>query len=144
MSQDAKKKEAKVSDTLVHEFNSEPVLEPVKTEVVIEEEKIEPIPEEAVSETEEEYAQRRMDWNGDGFLLIAEDEGEDDNTKGLLPSEYWNLSTRAMQISGAGCVVKTSTIVNGNVSEALVFIPGVKIHEIIVDDVVISRQIITF
>lgn len=110
-------------------------------EVVIEEE-VEQAPKEVVDE--DDYIQRRMDWSGDGFLLIAEDEGVEDPSPGCS-SEYWNLSTRAMQIYGIGCVIKTSTIVNGNVSEALVFVPGTKIYETKNEDgYVVSRKIVIF
>lgn len=106
----------------------------------LEEVVIEDIAETAIAE--EDYRQRRMDWDGDGFLLIAEDEG-DEEAKGDLPLEYWNLSTRVMDINGVGCVIKTSTIVNGNVSEALVFVSGARVFQTEDEDGnVISRSIV--
>jgi len=44
-------------------------------------------------------------------------------------SENWMKSTKAMQIDGVGCIVQTTTYENGQVAEALVFVPGVRIED---------------
>ena len=56
--------------------------------------------------------------NGDTFQLIS---------KASSQNEGWMKSTKAMQIDGAGCVVQVTTQQGDNVSEALTFVPGVKI-----------------
>lgn len=56
--------------------------------------------------------------DGDLFKLIS---------KAHSKKEQWMKSTKAMEISGVGCVVQVTTQQYGNVAEALVFVPGVKI-----------------
>jgi len=56
--------------------------------------------------------------NGDAFKLIC---------KASSKSEGWMKSTKAMQIDGIGCIVQVTTQQDGNVAEALCFVPGVKI-----------------
>ena len=56
--------------------------------------------------------------NGDTFQLIC---------KASSKTEGWMKSTKAMEISGVGCVIQVTTQQGDNVSEALTFIPGVKI-----------------
>ena len=59
--------------------------------------------------------------NGDTFQLIS---------KASSANEGWMKSTKAMQIDGVGCVVQVTTQQGDNVSEALTFVPGVKIEAI--------------
>ena len=59
--------------------------------------------------------------NGDTFKLIC---------KASSAAEGWMKSTKAMEIEGVGCVVQVTTQQGDNVSEALTFVPGVKIEEI--------------
>lgn len=71
--------------------------------------------------------------NGDTFKLIS---------KASSVNEGWMKSTKAMQIHGVGCVIQVTTQQGDNVSEALTFVPGVKIWEKVEDDVVVSREIV--
>jgi len=59
--------------------------------------------------------------DGDTFKLIC---------KASSKAEGWMKSTKAMQIDGVGCVVQVTTQQGDNVSEALTFVPGVKIEVI--------------
>lgn len=56
--------------------------------------------------------------NGDTFQLIC---------KASSKAECWMKSTKAMDILGVGCVIQVTTQQDDNVSEALVFVPGVRI-----------------
>lgn len=56
--------------------------------------------------------------DGDTFKLIC---------KASSKAEGWMKSTKAMQIDGVGCLVQVTTQQGDNVSEALAFVPGVKI-----------------
>ena len=56
--------------------------------------------------------------DGDTFKLIC---------KASSKAERWMKSTKAMQIDGVGCLVQVTTQQGDNVSEALAFVPGVKI-----------------
>lgn len=56
--------------------------------------------------------------NGDMFQLLC---------KAGSTSQGWMKSCKAMEISGVGCVVQVTTQYAGNVAEALVFVPGVRI-----------------
>lgn len=56
--------------------------------------------------------------NGDTFRLIC---------KASSKAEGWIKSTKAMQIDGVGCVIQVTTQQGDNVSEALTFVPNVKI-----------------
>ena len=58
--------------------------------------------------------------NGDMFRLLC---------KASSQKEGWMKSTKAMQIDFVGCVVQVTTQQGSNVSEALTFVPGVKIVE---------------
>ncbi len=49
--------------------------------------------------------------------------------KAINHSQNWMKSTKAMQINNVGCIVQTTTYEDGQVAEALVFVPGVKIAE---------------
>ena len=59
--------------------------------------------------------------NGDTFKLIC---------KASSKSEGWMKSTKAMYIEHVGCVVQVTTQQGDNVSEALTFVPRVKIVSI--------------
>jgi hypothetical protein len=63
--------------------------------------------------------------NGDLFQLIAKASSED---------EGWMKSTKALQITGAGCVVQVTTQQRNQdgsyaVAEAITFVPGVEIRQ---------------
>ena len=58
--------------------------------------------------------------DGDAFKLIS---------KASSVAEGWMKSTKAMEIEDVGCVVQVTTQQGLNVSEALTFVPGVKIQE---------------
>jgi hypothetical protein len=72
--------------------------------------------------------------NGDSFKLIS---------KASSVEEGWMKSTKAMQITGAGCVIQVTTQQGDNVAEALTFVPDVKIIEKADEQgVVIARKIV--
>lgn len=76
--------------------------------------------------------------DGDTFKLIC---------KASSKNEGWMKSTKAMQIDGVGCVVQVTTQQGDNVSEAVCFVPGVKILEMTKPDgadgfIVHSRKIV--
>jgi hypothetical protein len=78
--------------------------------------------------------------NGDTFKLIS---------KASSKKEGWMKSTKAMEIVGVGCVVQVTTQQGDNVSEAVTFVPGVKIEESYdsldnINKIVISRRLIAF
>jgi len=62
--------------------------------------------------------------DGDTFKLIC---------KASSKNEGWMKSTKAMQIDGVGCVIQVTTQQGDNVSEALTFVPDVRIELIDVD-----------
>lgn len=59
--------------------------------------------------------------NGDTFKLICKASSE---------AEGWMESTKAMEIDGVGCIVQVTTQQDGQVAEALTFVPGVMIKTI--------------
>lgn len=71
--------------------------------------------------------------NEDTFQLIS---------KSSSIEEGWIKSTKAMQIDYVGCVVQVTTKQGDNVSEALTFVPKVRIKDLIVDGVVVGRKLI--
>jgi hypothetical protein len=71
--------------------------------------------------------------NGDIFKLISK---ASSNVKG------WMKSTKAMQIDKHGCIVQVTTQQGDNVAEAVTFVPGVKIKEILENNKVISRELV--
>jgi hypothetical protein len=73
--------------------------------------------------------------DGDTFKLIS---------KASSVEEGLMKSTKAMQIDYVGCVIQVTTQQGDNVSEALTFVPNVKIKDIIVDGVVVGRKLIGF
>ena len=74
--------------------------------------------------------------NGDTFKLIS---------KASSQAEGWMKSTKAMEITGVGCVVQVTTQQGNNIAEALTFVPGVKIVETIEESTgkVVSRKLIS-
>ena len=50
-------------------------------------------------------------------------------SKASSKEEGWMKSTKAMEISGVGCVVQVTTQQGDHVAEALTFVPGVEIIE---------------
>lgn len=58
--------------------------------------------------------------DGNTFKLIS---------KASSKQEGWMKSTKAMEIENVGCVVQVTTQNYDNVSEAVTFVPGVKIEE---------------
>lgn len=74
--------------------------------------------------------------NGDTFKLIS---------KASSQAEGWMKSTKAMEIARVGCVVQVTTQQHDNVSEAVVFVPGVRVSENLDSEgKVISREIVAF
>ncbi len=83
--------------------------------------------------------------DGDTFKLIS---------KAFSKAEGWMKSTKAMQIDGVGCVIQVTTQQGegitehgtrqvDNIAEALTFVPGVKIEEVMNSEgLVISRKIV--
>lgn len=71
--------------------------------------------------------------NGDTFKLLCKASSE---------KEGWMKSTKAMEIENVGCVVQVTTQQWDNVSEAVTFIPGVKIEEQTEEGKVISRKLV--
>jgi len=58
--------------------------------------------------------------NGDMFQLLC---------KASSQKEGWMKSTKAMEISGVGCIVQVTTQQGDNIAEALTFVPKTKIVE---------------
>ena len=58
-------------------------------------------------------------------------------------SQGWSKETKAMQIDHVGCVVQVTTQKGGSVSEALMFVPRVKI-ELIGGDKANGRKLVAF
>ncbi len=71
--------------------------------------------------------------NGDTFKLIV---------KASSKEEGWMKSSKAMQIDGVGCVIQVTTQQWDNVAEAVTFVPGVKIEDVLVDGIVVGRKIV--
>ena len=72
--------------------------------------------------------------DGDTFKLIS---------KASSKNEGWMKSTKAMEIEGIGCVVQVTTQQNGNVAEALTFVPQVKIEVTKEEGKVTSRKLVS-
>lgn len=72
--------------------------------------------------------------NGNTFKLIA---------KASSKQEKWMKSTKAMEITGIGCVIQVTTQQGDNVAEALTFVPNTRIKDIKDENGnVVSRQIV--
>lgn len=73
--------------------------------------------------------------NGDTFKLIS---------KASSVAEGWMKSSKAMEIEGVGCVVQVTTQQGNNVTEAVTFVPGVKIEETFnIDEGVAEKKVIS-
>lgn len=70
--------------------------------------------------------------NGDTFKLIS---------KASSVAEGWMKSTKAMEVTGVGCVVQVTTQQGDNVAEALTFVPGVRIVTYMEEGKITSRKI---
>jgi hypothetical protein len=68
----------------------------------------------------------------DAFKLICKSSSE---------TQGWMKSTKALEISGVGCLVQVTTLENGRPAEALCFIPGVKL-ELIEGDKLKGRKLV--
>ena len=71
--------------------------------------------------------------DGDTFKLIC---------KASSKEEGWMKSTKAMEIEGVGCVIQVTTQQDGNIAEAITFVPNVKI-ELIDGDKSNGRKIVS-
>lgn len=71
-----------------------------------------------VKEVKEKVSDVKVFGNGDLFRLIS---------KASSKKEGWMKSTKAMQIPAVGCVIQVTTQQGDNVSEALCFVPDVRI-----------------
>lgn len=71
--------------------------------------------------------------DGDTFKLIS---------KASSKAEGWMKSTKAMEITRVGCVVQVTTQQGEHVAEALTFVPGVRIHDTMKGDVLVSRTLL--
>ncbi|MEE8208957.1 MAG: hypothetical protein V3T88_08420 [Nitrosomonadaceae bacterium] len=65
--------------------------------------------------------------NVQDLIIFGEDDLFQLISKASSKNEGWMKSTKAMQIHGVGCVVQVTTQQGVNVSEALTFVPGVRI-----------------
>ena len=71
--------------------------------------------------------------NGDTFKLIS---------KASSKKEGWMKSTKAMEITGVGCVVQVTTQQGDNIAEAVTFVPSTRIKEHFSGDKVTSRELV--
>jgi hypothetical protein len=72
--------------------------------------------------------------NGDTFKLIS---------KASSIEEGWMKSTKAMEITGVGCVVQVTTQQGNNIAEALTFVPNTEIEETMHEvDGLVSRRLV--
>lgn len=74
-----------------------------------------------VSKAKDNVSDLKVYGDGDMFKLLC---------KASSKNEGWMKSTKAMEIAGLGCVVQVTTQQGDNVSEAVTFVPGVKIEEL--------------
>jgi hypothetical protein len=72
------------------------------------------------SEAKKNVSDLQVFGDGDTFKLIC---------KASSKHEGWMKSTKAMEIQFVGCVVQVTTQQGDNISEALTFVPNVKIIE---------------
>lgn len=63
--------------------------------------------------------------------------------KATSKAEGWMKSTKAMEIKGVGCIVQVTTQQGDNIAEALTFVPGCKIIEIMDNYNCIARKIVS-
>ena len=85
-----------------------------------------------VSEASKNVADLVVYGDGDTFQLIC---------KASSKAEGWMKSTKAMEIPHVGCVIQVTTQQGDNISEALTFVPNVKI-ELIDGDAKNGRRIV--
>ena len=71
-----------------------------------------------VAKAKDQIPDLKVVGNGDMFQLLC---------KASSKEEGWMKSTKAMEISGIGCLVQVTTQQDDQVAEALCFIPGVRI-----------------
>lgn len=77
--------------------------------------------------------------NGDTFRLIS---------KASSQAEGWMKSTKAMEIHEVGCVVQVTTQQRNDdgswaVAEAVTFVPGARLDEVVDGDTVVGRQLVS-
>lgn len=77
--------------------------------------------------------------DGDTFQLIC---------KASSDLEGWMKSTKAMEIPGVGCIVQVTTHQKNldgtnSIAEAVTFVPGVQIQNVIEGGKVVSRQLVS-
>lgn len=70
--------------------------------------------------------------NGDLFRLIS---------KASSKKEAWMKSTKAM-FTGKGCVIQVTTQQGDNVAEAVTYVPGIKIVDIVTEGKIVSRELV--
>lgn len=63
-------------------------------------------------------------------------------TKSWSSKEDWLKSTKAMEIEGVGCILLVSTQNEEMIAETTTFIPGVKIEDIIENQVLVGRRLV--
>ncbi len=71
-----------------------------------------------VNQAREQVSDIEVYGNGDLFQLISKTSSKKEN---------WMKSTKAMAITGVGCVVQVTTQQGDNIAEAVCFVPGVEI-----------------
>ncbi len=64
-------------------------------------------------------------------------------SKASSKEEGWMKSTKAMEITGVGCVVQITTQQGENIAEALIFVPKTRIIPVLDEEgVVVGRRLI--
>jgi len=71
-----------------------------------------------VEEVKKNVSDVKVTGNGDMFKLLCKASSE---------KEGWMKSTKAMEITGVGCLVQVTTQQGNNVAEAIEFVPNVRI-----------------
>jgi len=87
-----------------------------------------------VSEAKKNVSDLVVFGNGDTFQLIC---------KASSAAQGWMKSTKAMEIQGVGCVVQVTTQQGDQVSEALTFVPGVRVKPINGHDGSTGRKLVS-
>ena len=62
--------------------------------------------------------------------------------KSWSQKEDWMKNTKAMEIEGVGCVLLVSTQNEEMIAETTTFIPGVKIEDIVENQIVVGRRLV--
>lgn len=73
-----------------------------------------------VNQAKKQVSDLEIFGNGDLFQLLS---------KASSKTEGWMKSTKAMEISGVGCVVQVTTQQGNHVAESVCFVPGVQISQ---------------